>query len=124
MLKKTIKYKDYNDVDREETFYFNLSKVEVAEMEMSVAGGWVKWVESVVEAQSEPELIVIFKEIILKAYGEKSGDGRRFIKNDELSKAFSETEAFVELFIELATDADAAAAFFNGIVPTVIEPVE
>jgi len=119
MLKKTIKYKDYNDVDREETFYFNLSKVEVAEIEMSVAGGWVKWVEKVVEAQSEPELITIFKEIILMAYGEKSSDGRRFIKSEELSKGFSETEAFVELFMELATKADAAAAFFNGIVPEI-----
>lgn len=119
MLKKQIKYKDYNDADREETFYFNLSKVEVAEMEMSVSGGWVNWVEKVVEAQSEPELISIFKEVILKAYGEKSPDGRRFIKSEELSTAFSETEAFVELFMELATDADAAAVFFNGIVPAV-----
>ena len=118
MLKKQIKYKDYNDTDREETFYFNLSKVEVAEIEMSVSGGWVKWVEKVVEAQSEPELIVIFKEIILKSYGEKSPDGKRFVKSEELSKAFSETEAFVELFMELATSSDAAATFFNGIVPT------
>jgi hypothetical protein len=117
MLKKQIKYTDYNDTEREETFYFNLSKVEVAEIEMSVSGGWVKWVEKVVEAQSEPELITIFKEVILMAYGEKSPDGRRFIKSEELSKGFSETEAFVELFMELATDAGAAAAFFNGIVP-------
>ncbi len=117
MLKKQIKYIDYNDTERDEVFYFNLSKVEVAEIEMSVSGGWVKWVEKVVETQSEPELIVIFKEIILKAYGEKSPDGRRFIKSEELSKGFSETEAFVELFMELATKADAAAAFFNGIVP-------
>ena len=119
MLKKTIKYTDYNEVEREETFYFNLSKVEVTEMEMSVPGGWVNWLEKVVEAQSEPELISIFKKIILKAYGEKSSDGRRFIKNEELSTAFSQTEAFVELFMELATEADAAAVFFNGIVPTV-----
>ena len=123
MLKKTIKYTDYNEVEREETFYFNLSKVEVAEMEMSVAGGWVKWVEKVVEAQSEPELIAIFKEIVLTAYGEKSPDGRRFIKSEELSKAFSETGAFEVLFMELDTDADAAATFFNGIVP-IVEPVE
>jgi hypothetical protein len=117
MLKKQIKYTDYNGTEREETFYFNLSKVEVAEMEMSVSGGWVQWVEKVVEAQSEPELITIFKAVILKAYGEKSPDGRRFIKTEELSKGFSETEAFVELFMELATNADAAATFFNGIVP-------
>ena len=119
MLTKTIKYTDYNETEREETFYFNLSKVEVAEMEMSVDGGWVKWVEKVVETQSEPELIKIFKQIVLQAYGEKSPDGRRFIKSDELSKAFSETGAFEVLFMELATDAEAAAAFFNGIVPAV-----
>lgn len=117
MLKKVIKYTDFNDTEREETFYFNLSKVEVAEMEMSVSGGWVAWVEKVVEAQSEPELIKIFKEVILKSYGEKSPDGRRFIKSEELSKAFAETGAFEELFMELATDSDSAAAFFNGIVP-------
>ncbi len=121
MLKKTIKYTDYNEIEREETFYFNLSRVEVTEMEMSVPGGWVNWLEKVVEAQSEPELIAIFKKIILQAYGEKSPDGRRFIKNEELSTAFSETEAFVELFMELATVADAAAIFFNGIIPTVEE---
>lgn len=119
MLKKTIKYTDFDDNEREETFYFNLSKVEVAEMEMSVSGGWVKWVEKVVEAQSEPELIKIFKEVVLTAYGEKSADGRRFVKSPELSKAFSETGAFEVLFMELATDSEAAAAFFNGIVPTV-----
>lgn len=119
MLKKIIKYTDYNEAEREETFYFNLSKVEVAEMEMSVAGGWVAWVEKVVEAQSEPELIKIFKEIVLQSYGEKSADGRRFVKSEELSKAFSETGAFEVLFMELATDAEAAANFFNGIVPAV-----
>ena len=119
MLKKIIKYTDFNEVDREETFYFNLSKVEVAEMEMSVSGGWVAWVERVVQAQSEPELIAIFKKIVLESYGEKSPDGRQFIKSPELSKAFSETGAFEVLFMELATDSEAAAEFFNGIVPVV-----
>lgn len=123
MLKKVIKYKDYNDTEREETFYFNLSKVEVAEMEMSIEGGWIKWIEKVVEAQNEPELIKIFKDLILRSYGEKSPDGRRFIKSEELSKAFSETGAFDVLFMELATDSEAASAFFNGIVPEV-EAVE
>ncbi len=84
MLKKTIKYTDYNDAEREETFYFNLSKVEVAELEMSTPGGWVKWVEKVIEAKSESELITIFKDIILKSYGEKSPDGRRLLSNQRI----------------------------------------
>lgn len=117
MLKRVIKYVDFNNNQREETFYFNLSKVEIAEMEMSVDGGWINWVQKVVEAQKESVLIKLLKEMIMKSYGEKSDDGRRFIKSEELSKGFSETTAFEILFMELATNADAASAFFNAIVP-------
>lgn len=117
MLKKTITYKDYNGVDRTEDFYFNLSKAEVLEMEMSTSGGLAEMITRIVAAQDQPAIIKVFKDLILKAYGEKSADGKRFIKNDELAIAFSQTEAYSELFMELATDADAAAKFVNGIVP-------
>lgn len=117
MLKKTIKYTDYDGNEREETFYFNLSKAEVAEMELSVDGGLVKQIEKIVEEQDGKGIIEMFKDIILRSYGEKSPDGKRFIKSKELRDAFSQTEAYSELFMELATDAEAAAAFVNGIVP-------
>lgn len=121
MLKKTITYTDYNDVKRTEDFYFNLSKAELSEMELSVDGGYAEMAKKIAEAQNAPELVKLFKELILKAYGEKSADGRRFMKVDEkgnpLSIAFSQTEAYSELFMELASDADAAAIFFNGIIP-------
>lgn len=118
MLKKTIKYVDYNGVEREEDFYFNLSKSEVTEMELSVTGGLVQMINKVIAAQDAPTIIKIFKELILKAYGEKSADGKRFIKSAELSEAFSQTEAFSDLFMELATDAKKAADFVNGILPS------
>lgn len=117
MIKKTITYKDYNQVDRTEDFYFNLSKAEVMEMEMSTSGGLAEMITRIVAAQDQPAIIKIFKDLILKAYGEKSPDGKRFIKSDELSTAFSQTEAYSQLFMELATDAEAASAFVNGIVP-------
>lgn len=117
MLKKTINYKDYNDVERTEDFYFNLSKAEAMEMELSISGGLTEMIRKIVAAQDTPTIIATFKQIILKAYGEKSADGRRFIKSEELSKAFSETEAYSNLYMELATDANAAAEFVNGIVP-------
>lgn len=117
MLKKTITYTDYNGVERTEDHYFNLSKAESMEMEMSTSGGLSEMIRKIVAAQDTPAIIKIFKEIILKAYGQKSPDGRQFIKSPELSKAFSETEAYSQLFMELATDADAAAKFVNGIVP-------
>lgn len=121
MLRKNIKYTDYNGVNREEPFYFNLTKAEIMEMEMSTVGGFAEMIEKIVAAQDTPTLIRIFKDLILKAYGEKSADGREFIKFDDdgrpLSRKFEQTEAYSELFMELATDAEAATAFINGIVP-------
>lgn len=117
MLKKTIKYNDYNGVERNEDFYFNLSQAELMEMEMSTTGGLTETIEKIIKTQDAPAIIKIFKDLVLKAYGEKSADGKRFIKSEELSTAFSQTEAYSILFMELATDADAAAEFIKGIVP-------
>lgn len=119
MLKKTITYTDYNGSERTEDFYFNLTKAEVVEMEMSTTGGLAEMIKKIVAAQDAPSIIAIFKKLILKAYGEKSPDGKRFIKSDEISNAFSQTEAYSQLFMELATDADKAAEFVNGITPNV-----
>ena len=117
MLKKTITYNDYNGTERTEDFYFNLSKAELMEMEMSTAGGLAEMIKNIVAAQDAPAIIKIFKELVLKAYGKKSPDGKRFIKSEEDAIAFSQTEAYSNLFMELATNSDAAAAFVNGIVP-------
>lgn len=121
MLSKKIKYTDYNGVEREETFLFNLSKAELMEMELGTAGGLADMIRNIVAAQDTPSIVKIFKDLVLKAYGEKSPDGKRFIKIDEkgnpLSIGFSQTEAYSNLFMELATDADAAAKFVRGIVP-------
>lgn len=117
MLKKTITYTDYNGVERKEDFYFNLTKAEITEMELGTTGGLAEMIQRVVDAQDGPSIMKIFKELILKAYGEKSQDGKRFIKSEEISDAFTQTEAYSILFMELATDAEAAANFVNGIIP-------
>lgn len=117
MIKKTITYTDYNGAERTEDFYFNLSKAEVMEMEMSTTGGLAEMITRIVAAQDQPAIIKIFKDLILKAYGVKSPDGKRFIKSEEISTEFSQTEAYSQIFMELATDADAASKFVNGIVP-------
>ena len=117
MLKKTITYHDYNGVEYTQDFYFNLSKAEIMEMELGTTGGLAEMIQKIVAAQDAPSIIKVFKDLILKSYGEKSADGKRFIKSDEMSTAFSQTEAYSELFMELATNAEAAAAFVNGIVP-------
>lgn len=117
MLRKTIKYVDFNGVEREEDFWFNLMESEITEMELSKQGGLTESIKRIVQTQDGPKIIEIFKEIILKAYGEMSEDGRRFIKSKELSEAFSQTNAYSNLFMELSMDDKAAAEFINGIVP-------
>lgn len=121
MLKKTIKYTDYNGVGRSEDFYFNLSKAEIAEMELGTTGGFSDMLQRIIDTQDMPQIVKMFKDLVLKSYGVKSADGKRFIKIDDngvpLSRAFSQTEAYSELYMELATDVDAAAKFVEGILP-------
>lgn len=124
MLKKAITYVDYNGVERTESFYFNLSKAEMIEMEFSTVGTFTSMIQNIIDAQDEPELIKLFKSLILKSYGKKSADGRRFEKSEEISKDFSETEAYVILFMELARDSKAASEFVNGIIPADIDREE
>lgn len=117
MFKKTIEYVDYNGEKRKEDFFFNLSKSELLEMQMSQEGGLRDYLVRIVEAKDTPELIKMFKHIILLAYGEKSDDGRHFMKSDEIRQKFECSEAYSELFMELATDSDAAAEFVNNLLP-------
>lgn len=116
MLTKTIKYVDYDGNEREEVHYFNLNRAEVIEMEMSENGGLSKILNKIVAEQDNKKLMEYFKSIILKSYGEKTADGRRFIKSKELSEEFTQTEAYTELFMELM-DSEKMAEFINAIVP-------
>lgn len=117
MIKKTITYVDYNNEKRTENFYFNFSVAELSEMELEHEGGLSTTIKKIIDAKNVPSIVKIFKDLLLKAYGEKSNDGRRFIKSEELSTEFSQTEAYSILFMELATDPEKAAAFFEGVVP-------
>lgn len=124
MLKKVVKYVDFDSNKREETLYFNFTKAEIIKLEMSMSGGLVAHITKIVETKDEPAMMALWEEIILGSYGEKSPDGRRFIKSPEIRKAFSETQAFSDLFMELSIDAAAATAFVNSIIPQEEEPVK
>lgn len=121
MIKKTISYTDYNGIERTEDFYFNLTKAEIADMELSTTGGFSELVKKIIDAKNVPQLVEIFKTVLHKSYGVKSPDGRRFMKNEELWLEFKETEAYSLLYMELATDDKKAADFINGVVPTMPE---
>lgn len=116
MLKKTYTYTDWNGKERTEDFYFHLSKSKLSEMDLK-KGGYAEWVEEIIAAKDNETLVETFKKTILASYGEIAPDGRRFIQSNELSEAFSQTPAYDMLFMELISSADAAANFFNQIVP-------
>lgn len=115
MIKLPIKYKDYEGVEREELFYFNLNKAELLTMEMEEDGGLKKHLEKIIQAKDAKAIIAEFKKLIKLSYGVKSPDGKRFMKSDELWLEFEQTEAYSELFIKLAMDSKEAAAFVNGV---------
>ena len=117
MVVKKIKYTDFNGLEREEEFMFNLTEAEITEMELTTDGGLSDSIKKIIAAQDTPEIIKVFKMLLLKSYGEKSADGRRFVKSEKLSEEFSQTNAYSQLFMKLATDDKAAVAFINGIMP-------
>lgn len=123
MIKETIKYFDFDGNERTENFYFNLTKAECMEMELSTSGGLEKTIARIIEAKDNKMIVETFKDLILKAYGEKSPDGKHFFKSPEISARFAATEAYSELFMKLASNAEEATRFFNGIIPQVPEDI-
>ena len=121
MFKKVMTYTDFNGITRKETFYFHLSEAELAEMELSKPGGMSALLSRIIDSREDSELIKIFKDLVLKSYGEKSPDGKYFKKSKEIVEAFMQTQAYSDLFMELATDSNAAAEFVNAIIPDSIK---
>lgn len=117
MLKKTVTYIDFNDVERTEDFYFNLTEAEITDMNLDENGGLAEKLQKIVDSKDFKTIKDYFKWIVLKAYGEKSEDGRRFMKSEEITKAFEETQAYSDIWMELATNESVAAEFVNGIMP-------
>ena len=117
MLKKTITYTDYDGLERTEEFRFNLTKAELMEMDLTTVGTFSKLMQKIIDEKDMVRLAKYFKELILKSYGVKSDDGKRFIKSPELSEAFSQTEAYSELYMELLGNSEYAVKFIQQVMP-------
>ena len=117
MLKKTIKYTNYDGVEKEKDFFFNLKKSELVDLQYKTRKGFIAYIEEITKSEDPSALWKAFRDIVLLAYGEKSADGERFMKSEEISKAFEETEAFSVLIMELIEGENSAADFINGIMP-------
>lgn len=117
MYKMTETYKDYDGNERTEDFYFHVTKAEIMEMDFIEEGGLQRTIERIMATQDRKALLDMFKRIVILAYGEKSSDGRRFMKDEQIKRNFTETEAYSNIFMKLATDSQAAGDFINNIIP-------
>lgn len=117
MYKKTLTYTDFNGVERTEDYYFNFSKAELMDLNFSVEGGLLELIQKIIRSKDTTELVKMFKQIILMSYGIKSDDGRKFKKSEEIKEDFMSTEAYSQIYMELATNSQAAAEFVNGVLP-------
>lgn len=115
MIKETITYVDFDGVERTENFWFNLTETEIVKMQTSVKGGFTEMLKKIIETEDETKLMPLVSDIILKSYGEKSEDGRRFIKSEQLSTEFEQTEAYNQLFMKFLKDSEAFTNFINGL---------
>lgn len=116
MLKREIIYENYDGVEIKETFYFNLTRSEIVMMGMEDDGDLAERLKAIVDTKDGKQIVKVLHDLLLRSYGEKSSDGRRFVKSPELSKAFSETPAFDILFDEIL-DPDKALDFINALIP-------
>ena len=117
MFKKTMTYTDWNGVERTEDVYFNLSKAEILEMQLTTEGGFDNMLERMIKAKDTIALVKLYKQLILKAYGKKSEDGRRFEKSEEITREFVESPLFSDIYMELTLDDEKAQEFVRGIMP-------
>lgn len=128
MIKKTITYEDYLGTVRTEDFYFNLSKSELQDMQMSVEGGLNAKLDQMIQAKNNTDIYNAFVDIVLAAYGELSPDGRYHLKEDEnghkLYKKFKQSPAYDVLMDEICKDESSIAEFCNGIIPKAIKDAQ
>lgn len=117
MYKERIKYQDYNGTERDEDFYFDLSEAEVMEMDLITPGGLGQMLQNIVDSKDAAGMITEFKKILLKSYGEKSPDGKKFIKSKEATENFMYSPVYSMMFMKLATDDQYASTFINAIIP-------
>lgn len=118
MLRKEVKYKDFDGNDRKDVLWFHLNEVEITEMDLETSGGLVKYMESIIDTNDVNQLITIFKDLLIRSYGERSMDGKHFYKDDKIRNEFVSSAAYPVLYMEMVSDADKAAEFINGIVPS------
>lgn len=117
MLKKTITYNDYDGMERTEDFWFNLSKTELTKLDAELPGGVLGVLRKIIDKKDRKALVDFIETLILRSYGEKTLDGKRFVKTPDMAEEFMQTPAYDELFMSILSDTDSQTSFINGIIP-------
>lgn len=117
MLKKTITYTDYDGMERTEDFWFNLSKTELTKLDAELPGGVLGVLRKIIDKKDRKALVDFIETLILRSYGEKTLDGKRFVKTLDMAEEFMQTPAYDELFMSILSDTDSQTSFINGVIP-------
>lgn len=117
MLKKTITYTDYDGMERTEDFWFNLSKTELTKLDAELPGGVLGVLRKIIDKKDRKALVDFIETLILRSYGEKTLDGKRFVKTPDMAEEFMQTPAYDELFMSILSDTDSQTGFINGVIP-------
>ena len=120
VLKKTIRYTDFDGTSREEDLYFNLSEAELLEMAIHHdrgVEGVAAYFKELGESKDPKLIIPAVKNMLLLAYGERSEDGRHFRKSPEITDDFVSSAAYQEMFMQMMSDRDTIMGFFKGALP-------
>lgn len=117
MIKKTVNYTDFNGVAQTEELYFNLTKMELVKLDTEFVGGLQQTIQTAVDNNDTKTIMDCIEKILIKGYGKKSDDGKRFIKSAEMAEEFKQSAAFDEVFYQIASNEDEASAFITGLMP-------
>jgi hypothetical protein len=116
MIKKEIHFTDFDGNNQVEEAYFNLTEPEIVRLDAKFVGGLDAFTKNIDPVNRPEEVVDLFEDVLSSSYGVKSEDGRRFVKDPVVVGQFLDSAAYSALFMELLGDAEAAAAFMEGVL--------
>lgn len=117
MVRREIKFTDFNGKSQTEVGYFNINKAELGKLQMRHNGTYLDYLKLLSERKKVEEMYNFVYELILDSYGEKDPEGRKFIKTPEMRTDFEQSLAFSEMIVDLVSNPDDLANFVKGIMP-------
>lgn len=115
MFKHSVEYVDFNGSDRKEDLYFHLSLPEVTRLEAEIGMGLEDYIKGLTTNQELNTLLAFLERMLLSSYGQKTSDGKSFIKSQVIREAFEYSQAYAEIFEQVLSNPDLARKFGENV---------